>query len=375
MKFLFLTTIDLTEASGGTVYSCSILRALKMLPCAEIKVVVLEHALKRDLISVLLRACAVVFAFVVYRLPPSVAKYKHVTRSPPWLSSDCYDVVVFDHLETTAYLAFFECPKIYVSHNLEYTLSKTRLHGVLPFADLNPSLLVELISSVYRNYERKIWGLVDSVVSISHSDAKVISAVNSNTSIIPPNFEHDNAATSRYLGDSTLIRLGFIGPAKWPPNSLCVRVILDSILPKLSNRYEFVLAGRGWGDVIESYSFRQKEGRPSIRHLGYIADVLDFWGSIDIFLCPMPEGAGVNVKVCEALFNGKYVFGSDLAFRGINTARYSSLIISGSIPYLIDHLVHFVKHSQRGSNPRSEETDFSPVHGAKVFREILRNIV
>jgi hypothetical protein len=91
------------------------------------------------------------------------------------------------------------------------------------------------------------------------------------------------------------------------------------------------LVGKGWSD--SGLSFDEKTIL-----LGYVKKIEDFWRQVDILIVPENSGAGVNVKICEALSNGvqvithsdsaRAIVGDDHTFENLHIAdTYDEIII------------------------------------------------
>ena len=200
-----------------------------------------------------------------------------------------YKYVVVDHIEALGAVSGTRTPYVLISHNLEYKLSNDKIR--------NPALRsIFQLARKLRRYEYKGFAEAAGVISISATEISEISRYSKNVIQVLPVF------SDRILmkNSADKMRIGFIGPASWPPNARTVGKLIDDILPNINRDFEFVLAGQGWDD--DDFTLP-----PKTRSIGFVKETSEFWKNIDILVAPTEQGAGVNVKICEALHNGVMV--------------------------------------------------------------------
>ncbi len=115
---------------------------------------------------------------------------------------------------------------------------------------------------------------------------------------------------------SNIVRLGFIGKLSYRPNYEGLEWFLQNIWPFLissTKKYELVIAGSG---ELPQSVFALLERLDDVKYKGLVQDVNEFWSCIDLFIAPVAEGGGSNIKVAEALINGKAVIAHPFAARG-----------------------------------------------------------
>jgi hypothetical protein len=96
-------------------------------------------------------------------------------------------------------------------------------------------------------------------------------------------------------------KLGFIGNLQYKPN----RIALDWFLA----RYSQELASSGRSLVIAGRGSDAEELRcPSVRGLGAVQAVEDFYSQIDAAIVPVHVGGGIKVKAVEAMSHGIPVY-------------------------------------------------------------------
>lgn len=104
----------------------------------------------------------------------------------------------------------------------------------------------------------------------------------------------------------------FFGAMGRPENSLSALWFIKNVLPKLSNLpVKFVVLG---GNPTEE--LRSLEG-PNIHITGFVDDIRPYFESAMCFVAPLILGAGIKVKVLEALSSGIPVLTNKIGIEGI----------------------------------------------------------
>lgn len=62
---------------------------------------------------------------------------------------------------------------------------------------------------------------------------------------------------------------------------------------------------------------------PDVKFLGYVNDISDFYEEVDMIVCPIMSGTGINVKTVQAMAHGMPVLATQHATKGVGT-RYKN---------------------------------------------------
>lgn len=305
---LFLTTVDFAEQAGGVIYSRTIQDALGTQGTVVIATLS-EHQRSPSRRS---RWLFAVLKSLFTGVPPNVLFHSgHLDCTGRKLIDQKWDLVVIDHLESAFSRPVTNSPVIYVSHNRESRLISQKI----PRA---PIWIQRLLSFWVDRYEQQIVRSVDAVITISSDESHWYRALNARVAVVPPVF--NTTAGPASPSNHGRLRLGFLGGAKWQPNREAMSLLLAHILPHTRRPLELVIAGSGWDPtLLQANLYEVGVGsRVHLNHLGYIDDIAAFWSVIDVFAAPIASGAGVNVKVCEALANARPVIALPHALRGLD---------------------------------------------------------
>ncbi len=365
-RILFLTTVRLTEHVGGVIYSRSLINALSTL--GEVIVVPLSdfqyHTSRRTRwVSAGLKSF---FTFT----PPNVLFHSGIlTEKVLKLLDQDWDLVAIDHLESS-YLSsrIIRVPVIYFSHNRESVLIEQKLSQA-------PRWIKKLLSAWVDHYERQIVASVDAVVTISSQEAHWYRSLNRAVSVVPPVFDTKGIHTVHHSSQDRL-RVGFLGGADWPPNREAVELLITHILPLTKRQIDFFIAGKNWSasELQRKLENANANTLVKVSCLGYINDVSTFWSSIDVFAAPISAGAGVNVKVCEALANARPVIALPYALRGLDGIAQDLILKTSSINEFADAINSFDPRSYLFSPPYKLTPAYAADTLAKFLAPFLKRI-
>ena len=307
-RILFLTTVNFTEHAGGVVYSRSLRDALATLGTVTMATLIKLQRNPSRRSRWLSAAAQSLFTGV----PPNVLFHSgKLTSAGMQLIHQEWDLVVIDHLESAYARPATNIPAIYISHNRESGLISQKMSRA-------PNWAKRLLSSWVDRYEQQTVRTVDAVITISSDEAHWYRVLNERVTVVPPVF--NVIAKPARPATHGRLRIGFLGGAKWLPNREAMDLLLTQILPHTRRPLELVIAGSGWDtDTLQANLHEGgADSRISLTHLGYIDEIAAFWSVIDVFAAPIASGAGVNVKVCEALANARPVIALPHALRGLD---------------------------------------------------------
>jgi glycosyltransferase involved in cell wall biosynthesis len=214
-----------------------------------------------------------------------------------------YDGVIFNFSQVLIYSLFINHPnKFFVSHDV-ITQNYLRRSGF--FSKLNAIFI--FVSE---------WFLVKTfngvIFTFSNKDSVLISRWFSKKSL-PVNFYLDPLIlnTEAYENDR------FLFYAAWGrrENKLGLIWFLRTVMPLVDKSISFEIIGPDISDeIIQAASSYQSR---FIFH-GFVDNPYIYLRSCKALLAPLFEGAGVKVKVIEALASGTLVIGTDVSFEGVD---------------------------------------------------------
>jgi len=199
-----------------------------------------------------------------------------------------------------------EIPLIYVMHNLEQNYAKISIEA-LPRCQ-------QLMFGLSREFDKRVRdeaSLLDRaslIIGISVDELEAACRDRTLASCwLPPTFGRPVARSPRPNPDH--VTIGMLGGLDHFPNRASLEFFVEEAWPHADPRARLLLVGNG----TEAFTDETKR----IAGLGLIPDVDAFWAQIDVLAAPILHGAGTNVKICEALWNGVPFLASPLALRGL----------------------------------------------------------
>lgn len=360
-KVLFVTTVDLQIESGGTRYSKSVLNALS----SSFIVQTMTLAYCQKINNRKFRWLSALVKSLFVGVPPNVLFHSGLLRNEcrAILKKD-WDVVIVDHLESSYVLKYVAGASfVYVSQNRESELIDQKLPRV-------PSWIKNILRAWIERCEISLSRTVGGVVSISNLEAEWYRKYSNNVGVLYPVFDLADKQVDR-LKVSDVLRVGFLGSGSWRPNAEAVEILIHEIFPLTKRKIEFVLAGGAWKkeEITSKVECSSKNLNVSTSVFGYVPDIQTFWSSIDVFAAPIVSGAGVNVKVCEALANGVSVVALPHAVRGmtVNIITCGGLILAPSEALFSSELEAF----QIGAKIFPPPHEFSPFFAEQSVAKIV----
>lgn len=233
---------------------------------------------------------------------------------------DCigdYDVVVFDHFSTFAFVNDHIFKKkisksIYISHNLEAGVIQDQFR-------LENNVLKKLYHYIEylktKAAETKILKTVDQVVTISTGDFDVLNKLYPDKSIV--NIPEILPLADRSWSAGAKQTITFLGGSKYFPNYEAIDWLVKVLHPELKNSaIDIAIIGS-----VANYLDDNPEARKlnNLNFYGYVADEhLDqHLLNSSIFISPILYGAGIKIKVLKAISLGIPIFCTNESLFGI----------------------------------------------------------
>ncbi|POY39253.1 hypothetical protein C3K47_01800 [Solitalea longa] len=225
------------------------------------------------------------------------------------ISREKIDIVVWDHLRTTANFADNNAKNILIEHNNESEILKKRA------SEKNNSFYFKwfaLFSSfLMEKHINKYYEKMHKVIFISEYDYSF--GGQHKTTIELLRYLNLKFAHQAYQFDRPKVieplKLLFVGSLDWYPNVNGIKWFVNNVLGNLRNT-ELWIVGRNPTDEIMSLN------NDKVKVFANVPSVEEYFLKADIFICPIFEGGGINIKILEALSYGIPLVATDFALRG-----------------------------------------------------------
>ena len=210
-----------------------------------------------------------------------------------------YDLIVLDHSQLFIYGLFIRrVPKIAISHDV-ITQRIHRQGNYLKYlhSRITESILIRLLRDT-RFY------------TFSKKDKLYLKNLGANevfTTSFYPNFT---------VSDYPSLENAIVLFASWsrPENIEGLRWFVESVLPFIRLDIQVKVLGGG----LPNKDIDRLKTHSNVKYLGFVDDPAVSIASSMLLIAPIFQGAGVKVKVVDALSLGTPVLGTKMAFEGIN---------------------------------------------------------
>ncbi len=220
--------------------------------------------------------------------------------------SNNYDVLYFDFSQMHIYSKFVEHPyKVLMCHDIIFQKYTRKGKLQLPY----------ILSS-----ERNILQSASRIITFSKKDC-VLLQNKYNLNSVSVNFY---LKSERFIYNNFKLNncYGFYGAWNRPENVEALVWFADNVAPFLHSQQDFFIIG---GSLSESvYEYIKSKGK--FRYLGFVDNPLEELSKCQALIAPLKKGAGVKVKVIDALTAGCPVIGTSVAFEGIEDNKNSCLL-------------------------------------------------
>ena len=196
-----------------------------------------------------------------------------------------------------------------VAHNIEHELYRAQVSTLAKQSSVAERLLKRDCARL-KEQEWSAMRSVQRVVFLSEADRNTaLNACPALESIaLPPVFDYVPHPSRGPMSDR--VAIGMFADFSWWPNQSSLKWFLEEVWPLLEPDIELHLAGYGSDHATD---LRQ----PRVHAHGFVSDPRDVFRLCDLMIAPIVTGAGVKVKVAEALFNRVPVVATSIALRGL----------------------------------------------------------
>lgn len=210
--------------------------------------------------------------------------------------ANSFDMLYFDFSQVHIYSLYIKHEnKVLMCHDV-IAQKYTRKHKYqLPFIKMT---------------ENKLLKTAKNIITFSKKDSNYIlntyhlKSIPVNFYLKNGNFIYNNEITNSFC---------FYGAWNRAENYECLILFLRKVYPFVRNDLQFIIIGGGLSEKLKKYISKFS----NIQYLGFVDDPVKELSYCQALIAPLRKGAGVKVKVIDALSSGTPVIGSHVAFEGI----------------------------------------------------------
>lgn len=247
-----------------------------------------------------------------------------------------FDILYFDYSQVHIYAKYIAHPKkILMCHDIIAQKYRRKRSILLPYI---------------KRTESKLLNAGHILLTFSKKDNDILKELY-NKDAIAINF-YIKSGKYKYLHEK-IHEKKFCLYGAWnrAENIESLTFFVDKILPELNKNVIIEIIGGGMKikeqKLISTYA--------NVRYLGFVDDPIQVISENQALIAPLHFGAGVKVKVIDALSSGTPVIGTDIAFEGIEDNANRKLLFKAESPREYINLINnwepiLVKEKQMAAN-------------------------
>lgn len=228
------------------------------------------------------------------------------------LKTHPYDLVHIEPFYVYPSLPRFSVPLVVAEHNIEYTIYESYAR-----TSLLPMRLIQLADAEkIRIWEERVWKKAATIVAVSQSDARQISAVtNKSISVVPNGVDVSSFSFVQHTFNVKTPTFVFIGNFAWAPNREAIGRLLKDIWPSVIKTFHGAMLTIV-GDRFPE-SLKRLTGQ-NVKVLENVPDIRQTFAQSDVLLAPMGISGGSKFKILEAMASGTAVITTKAGRIGID---------------------------------------------------------
>lgn len=251
---------------------------------------------------------------------------------------------------------------LYISHNIEHLLYEQQVAKYARVPLLGKILRRD--SEKFKAFELGHLQRLQKIIAIAAEDRAALQPYCPEARIVTvtPSFAYPPRPRTPFAGGGSL-RLGFLGNLEWWPNRRSLAWFLEEVLPLVTAPVELHLFGQG----SDAFS----DGRRVQGH-GFVQALDEVWAGVDLMVQPITCGAGVNIKVAEAIYNRVPMLATPLAVRGMELVPDEAITVLAEAAEWVAYLNGPLPARQAQRLVRQENADlFSLKRNALALESLL----
>ena len=289
------------------------------------------------------------------------------------LQIETFDIIQFESIYTAPYLKtarkYSDARCVCRVHNIEHLIWQRLTENEKSY--LKKKYLQLLTNRLY-NYEMDVIKQFDLLLPISTKEEAFFNEQKLNRCIyLPFGIQERDIDTSNIPFDENSCY--HIGSMDWAPNIEGVQWFLEEIWSKASvllPEVTFYLAGKNMPPSLLSKENKQ------IDVVGEVDDFVQFSLEKNIMIVPLLSGAGIRVKILEAMSLGKTIITTTIGAEGIGGTHKKNILICDTVDEFVE-TIQFCFHERKqakkiGLQAKAFVNTYFQKH--KIYTDIIKQL-
>jgi polysaccharide biosynthesis protein PslH len=242
------------------------------------------------------------------------------------ITNNNFDFIQFESIYVAPYLSIAkkltEAKLFCRVHNIEYLIWQRLAENETSFLKKK---YLRLLTNRLKKYELAIIQKFDLLLTISSKEAHFFQSQELNRCYYLPFGIDTNQHITKHQEIFSLLSCYHVGSMDWSPNVEGVQWLIKEVWPlviKKKPNAKLFLAGKNMPLHITI------QGNENIIVLGEVDDITNFSISKNIMLVPLLSGAGIRVKVLEAMSFGKTIISTSIGVEGIGLQHQKEIFLA-----------------------------------------------
>lgn len=281
------------------------------------------------------------------RFPNNIRKYTRNSMKKT-IKNICkesiFDIVIIDHLQMFEYASLFPNNRVLLhTHNVESKIWKEYTER----CKWPISLLVNRSARMTYEYEKYALGKATAVLAICETDKKIFETMNSQAEILEfrPYNKVEIVKSDDDIRKSSK-KILFMGSYTWYPNQTAALFLIEKIMPMLRKRIngvKLILVGHHPTELM----LEAAEKWDDIIVTGLVDSVDPYIKEADVFVNPIIDGSGINIKTIEAMGKRIPIVASRYGVRGISLVEGESVFLYDNENECVDKIVFAINNREK----------------------------
>lgn len=229
------------------------------------------------------------------------------------------------HTSHVAYFKYFfpKIPTLLMSHNIESELfpfwERPCPRILRPFYDY---LVRKSRASSYAVEILNKWGIEKMAFVTPEDKDKVLGSVNK--TVLSVSFEEKNRKKREHTG----FNVTWVGTFDWGPNVEAMEWFADKVFPLIKDKLESGRIKLKIVGIHPTEKILSMATHPSVSVLGFVENLDEILDETDLSIAPIVSGAGIKVKVLEAMSRGIPVLSTNMGLIGTGLKHNDSALVT-----------------------------------------------